>query len=262
MSSEPKWPDDYLIPGVEPYFQEEAGIIYCGDCQDILPYLPKVDLVLTDPPYINLIGGAKKRKQLKGLSVRKNETVTVGDIWNANLEWANVVSEKLIFGGLIFCSFKSLIETRLAFSQLQLMGIVTWYKRNSLPSFGNTPQYTTEFILALKKNSGLDWGKLEIFLNIPGLPSGCMATERILNSSGLTAHPTQKPLLLTKKLLAIGGNVILDPFLGSGTTAISAKALGRRYIGIEIEEKYCELAARRLGAWIPEPEESRKGLFF
>ena len=49
------WPDDYLIHGVEPFHQEEAGIIYCGDCREILPKLPKVDLVLTDPPYgINL----------------------------------------------------------------------------------------------------------------------------------------------------------------------------------------------------------------
>src|SRR5512135_1635175 len=54
----PKWPDDYLIPGIPPYHQEDAGIIYCADCRDILPHLPKVDLVLTDPPYgINMSGG-------------------------------------------------------------------------------------------------------------------------------------------------------------------------------------------------------------
>ena len=45
------FPDDYLIPGIEPYHVEDAGIIYCADCRDILPHLPKVDLVLTDPPY-------------------------------------------------------------------------------------------------------------------------------------------------------------------------------------------------------------------
>lgn len=56
------WPDDYLIPGIEPYHVEPAGIIYCADCRDILPHLPKVDLVLTDPPY-----GIKRDEGFEGL---------------------------------------------------------------------------------------------------------------------------------------------------------------------------------------------------
>lgn len=62
----PVWPDDYLIPGLDPYHVEDAGIIYCADCRDILPHLPKVDLVLTDPPYgFNRFPGDEPEKFLQ-----------------------------------------------------------------------------------------------------------------------------------------------------------------------------------------------------
>jgi site-specific DNA-methyltransferase (adenine-specific) len=72
-----------------------------------------------------------------------------------------------------------------------------------------------------------------------------MATERLLDKNGQTIHPTQKPVGLCQRLLAVGGVTILDPFLGSGTTAVAAKLLNRKCIGIEIEERYCEIAANR-----------------
>lgn len=72
-----------------------------------------------------------------------------------------------------------------------------------------------------------------------------MATERLQEVDGTSSHPTQKPIALIASLLAIGGETILDPFMGSGTTLRAAKDLGRKAIGIEIEEKYCEIAAKR-----------------
>jgi site-specific DNA-methyltransferase (adenine-specific) len=73
-----------------------------------------------------------------------------------------------------------------------------------------------------------------------------MAKERIC-IDGFAAHPAQKPISLIKNLLSVGGDLLLDPFMGSGTTLVAAKQLGRKAIGIEIEEKYCEIAAKRLG---------------
>lgn len=76
-------------------------------------------------------------------------------------------------------------------------------------------------------------------------------------------HPNEKPLKLAMTFIGLHtkvGDLILDPFMGSGTILVAAKQLGRKAIGIEIEEKYCEIAARRLGRFVVAGEEERKGL--
>ena len=83
--------------------------------------------------------------------------------------------------------------------------------------------------------------------DIPNLTAGCVSTgERVTKKDGSVAHPTQKPTSLIVCLLEVGGETVLDPFIGSGTTAVACERLNRRWIGIEIEEKYCEIAARRI----------------
>jgi site-specific DNA-methyltransferase (adenine-specific) len=75
-----------------------------------------------------------------------------------------------------------------------------------------------------------------------------MGKERI-KEKGSSAHPTQKPIKLIEKLIDVHTDIegtVLDPFLGSGTTAVACEKLGRRWIGIEISEKYCEIAKQRI----------------
>jgi DNA modification methylase len=227
-----------------PYYQDNAVTIYHGDCREILPQLEPVDLVLTDPPYLNLIGGTVQISG--GVAPRINKSVTVGDPWVASLEWVDAAWNLCQLGFFSFCSFQFVAEMRLALP-VRPTALLTWYARNKPPSANNAPRFTTEFIWTFQKSPGLNWRALNTLIDIPKLQAGCMATERFLEHDGTTTHPTQKPLSLINYLLQVGGETILDPFMGSGTTLRAAKDLGRKAIGIEIEEKYCEIAAKRMG---------------
>ena len=234
--------------GVEPYYREDAGVIYNGDCLDILPKMPEkcVDLVVTDPPYMNLKGNMK-RNFTGGVSKRINVEKTVGDNWVASIAWMKDAWRICRYGMLVCSSHAGLNDFINAIGNDNLTGIITWYKRNSAPQGKHIPQHNTEYVLLFKKSKGLEWGNIKsTMLDIPMLQAGCMATERILDYSGKTAHPTQKPLQLIKELLVIGGDLIFDPFAGLGTTLLACQELSRRSIGIEIEKKYCDIAVQRL----------------
>ena len=80
----------------------------------------------------------------------------------------------------------------------------------------------------------------------------CKGKERLKDESGIKAHPTQKPLKLIQQIVLAASkkhDIVFDPFVGSGTTAVVAEALGRKWIGIEKDEKYVELAKRRIQAY-------------
>ena len=103
--------------------------------------------------------------------------------------------------------------------------------------------------------------------NIPNITAGCVSTgERIINPNGTALHPTQKPLRLMRELLSVGGDTILDIYCGTGTACVAAKILGRRYIGIDISEEYCEIARMRIkaaetGVPVKEQKKGQKALF-
>jgi site-specific DNA-methyltransferase (adenine-specific) len=232
---------------MRPYYDHAGITIYHADCREVLPTLAagSVDLVLTDPPYLNFVGGLRIGHGV--LAEVTNETVSVGDPWGANLNWASEAWRVARFGAMVFCGFASLAETRLAFPGAKTIGLVTWFKRNAPPPVANVPHYDAEYVWLLKKAPGLIWRNLDsTVFDIPTPPAGCMRSERVKGEQGKAAHPTQKPLELVKRLMVVEPSSVCDPFLGSGTTAVAAKLLGRRCIGIEIEERYCEIAARRL----------------
>ena len=229
---------------MKPYYQDKWVTIYHGDCREILPQLDKVDLVLTDPPYSGLKGGVKLRHN-KGVGKLYTPSETISEPWNIRLEdWVYLAWNKAIQGFMIFCQFQDIAYTRNALWDKPL-ALITWHSRSSPSSMNNVPHYTTQFIWVYKIGSELRWRNLETFYDIPKLSAGCMATERLVNKDGKALHPTQKPQQLILALLKAGGETILDPFLGSGTTCYCAKKLNRYSIGIEIEEKYCEIAAKR-----------------
>jgi site-specific DNA-methyltransferase (adenine-specific) len=213
---------------MKPYYDDGRGIvIYHGDCREILPSLPKVDLVLTDPPYGEV---NQEDSGLRCLDKGSADEIKGGEL-EAILSidsdcfyvWCGTEQVSLLRAGFVARAF----STRL--------GI--WEKTNPSPMNG-------QFIWL----SGLE---ACVFAKRNGAPFNEFCKSAIWKgpTESVTEHPTEKPIWLFHKLILASSNqsqTILDPFMGSGTTLRAAKDLGRKAIGIEIEERYCEIAARRL----------------
>jgi site-specific DNA-methyltransferase (adenine-specific) len=236
-----------MVDQMKPYYEENGIVIYNADCREILPSLPKVDLLLTDPPYAGMVGGYSY-PDCGGVARKRNASVSLGDKWSASLDWVPATLEKISLGAFVFCSHHSLPEVAMAFSSLRRAVLLTWHKRNAPPQGANVPRFTEEYAWGFAASVGLKWDAFRsTLIDVPKLATGAfVSAERFVNSQGQALHPTQKPEEVIRRLLAVGGETILDPFMGSGTTLRAAKDLGRRAIGVEIEERYCEIAAKRL----------------
>ena len=185
---------------MNPYYEDDAVVIYHGDCRDILPSLPKVDLVLTDPPYPGYDKG--------------------WEVPDVTAILASITADTFV----VFWP---------ALTPLPITAIVehVWHKPNGCSA------HHYERIL-VNGETPLGCKVYRIATILPNYKQ--YAAEAV-------DHPTQKPLRLIRILLERhGGRTILDPFMGSGTTLRAAKDLGRKAIGIEIEERYCEIAAKRM----------------
>lgn len=229
-----------------PYYEQDGITIYHGGAEDILPTLDPVDLVLTDPPYVGLTGGYDL-KALGGVAAVYSPMLTVGDEWGANLDWVPLAWDIAKYGLITFCTHHSISEIAALLPATSRVALLTWYKRNAPPTGKNVPGYNTEFIWCFKKKTGLKWDEIKTtMIDIPNINAGIMATERIVDNNGRAVHPAQKPVALMRTLLKMGGDTILDPFMGTGTTLRAAKDMGRRAIGIDKDRENCEIAVRRL----------------
>ncbi|MFW2369107.1 MAG: DNA-methyltransferase [Desulforhopalus sp.] len=208
----------------KPYYQDDSCTIYHGDCREILPVLEPVDLVLTDPPYgINLNTDCSRFKRNDG---RLDTRIRAGN----NVP---VTGDK----GSFEPSF-----------------LLEYGKRQIIWGWNHFPEKLKRgACLVWIKTSERAFGKFLSDAELAFLSSGygvfCRKDFENKANSKSRVHPTQKPLGLFKWCIEKhGGNpdLILDPFMGSGTTLRAAKDLGRKAIGIELEEKYCEIAAKRL----------------
>jgi len=204
---------------MKPYYETELGKLYHGDCLEIMPQLEPVDLVLTDPPYgIN-------HKTSHGASWQN--TAISGDC-NTDTRDSAIVGQDSVAA---FGTWKTppIKNTR---------GVLIWDKG---PAFGmgdlSFPFKPSWEMIYIRGNG---WcGKRE-----EGVWRGPIVVS--WESKG-RVHPHQKPVALIVYLLEKNtAQFILDPFIGSGTTAIACERLNRKWIGIEIEEKYCEIAAKRI----------------
>ena len=209
-----------------PYHAEDAVTIYHGDAMEILPLLGRFDLLLTDPPYgieqdrgmggggYDGFGGRKKRTP-KSYAGGWDKTPPDEELLRLCLEACKM---HIVWGGNYLTSMLP-----------QKPKWMVWDKEQTMPTYSDAElAWTTLPGVAVK------------MFRYCG--AGLMAKEKSRE------HPTQKPLALMQWCIQRAGQVetILDPFAGSGTTGEAAKHLGKRAVLIEREERYCEVAARRL----------------
>jgi len=243
--------------------------ILAGDCIEVMNSLPEgsIDLIFADPPY-NL--------QLKGELHRPDNSRVdaVDDAWDQfdsfkiydqfTRAWLKAARRLLKPNGAIWVigSYHNIfrVGTALQDAGFWILNDVVWRKSNPMPNFrgkrltnahetmiwaskSEGAKYTFNYEALKELNEGVqmrsDWV----------LPI-CSGHERLKDDNGDKAHPTQKPESLLHRVLVGStnpGDIVLDPFFGTGTTGAVAKLLGRNYIGIEREEAYRKVAARRLG---------------
>ena len=233
-----------------PYYQDAAVTIYQGDCRDILPTLPRVDLCLTDPPY--------------------GETSLPWDRWVDG--WLDILSTDNLW---CFGSMRMFMERVSAFRSWRLAQDIVWEKHNGsgfhADRFKRIHEHVCQFYrgewanvykkpvttpdavarVIRTKAHPPHMGRIEAtpYVSEDGGPRLQRSIIKVRSCHGYADHPTQKPVGIIIPLLEYSvppNGIVLDPFAGSGSTSDAARRIGLRSIGIEIDERACEAAAKRM----------------
>ena len=209
----------------EPYFNRDGIVIYNADCRQVLPFLGRFDLLLTDPPYG--IGESSKKqaaRQGHGLASQRD----YGDY-----EWDKDAPAKWFLDSAKESAESSIIWGGNYYGLPASSCWLVWDKDNGATDFADCELAWTNMKRAVRKFKWKWQGMLQ---------------EKAGRGKENRVHPTQKPLPLMRWCLSLvpDAKTILDCYLGSGTTLVAAKLEGRQAVGIEINERYCESAAKRL----------------
>ncbi len=206
---------------MKPYFQEDGITIYHGDCSDFTLELPVFDLMLTDPPYG--IGENELKIASRGKLARPTDYGVVS--WDEKpvdaallQRWIGRATNSIVWGGNYFW-----VTPR--------RGWLVWDKQNGSNDFADCELAWTNLKMSTRLFQHMWNGMLRASENdIP------------------RCHPTQKPIALMKWCLSFAPNAktVIDPFMGSGSVLVAAKHGGLTAVGIDQEERYCEIAAKRL----------------
>ena len=227
---------------VEPYFEANGITLYHGDCRDILPTLGPVDHVITDPPYeaeahtLGRRGGADHSGHYGEARPLDFAAMDAPTRYYVGGEMARLANGWI----LVFCQVEAAMLWRYALCPARYTRTQIWRKPDGSPQFtGDRPGMGYESIVtAWGGPSRMKWNG-----------GGRHGVYEALTVKAGTGHTTEKPEPLMRDLVSLFtdlGETILVPFCGSGTTLVAAYQLGRKAIGIELEEKWCEVAARRL----------------
>ena len=235
--------------------------VYLGDCYEIIKTIPtnSVDLIITDPPYKVETQGAgffgknsdeysmnykgKKAYTYGGERYVMKEIANISDGFSENIldELCRVMKKINIY---IWCSQKQLFQLINYFVEKRKCNwnLITWHKTNPIPACGNKYLTDTEYCLFFREKGVRIQGSFETKFTYYVTPLNSKDKKQY-------GHPTIKPLNIIKNLIINSsneGDVVLDPFFGSGTTGVAAQELKRKFIGIEINEEYYRIACDRL----------------
>jgi modification methylase len=251
-----------------------ADSIICGDCIEELKKLPakSVDLVFADPPYNLQLGGDLLRPD-------NSKVDAVDDAWDQfesfaaydafTRAWMAECRRVLKDDGTLWVigSYHNIFRVGVALQDLGfwLLNDIIWRKSNPMPNFKGT-RFTNahETLIWAAKGKGarrytfnydaMKMANDELQMRSDWTLPLCTGEERLKDDTGAKAHPTQKPEALLHRVIMASskpGDVILDPFFGTGTTGAAARKLGRRFIGLERDPAYVELAKARIARVIP-----------
>lgn len=216
--------------------------LYQGDCLEIMKNIEdgSVDLVVTDPPYEIATTGAGIYKQADKQYVKELNSMKDGFSEEVLDELCRVMKKINIY---FFCSQKQIIPLLDYFVKKKKCNwnILSWHKTNPIPACGNKYLTDTEFILFFREKGVKVYGSFDTKRTWYATP---------LNQSDKKKyrHPTVKPLSILENLVVNSsqeGEVVLDCFMGSGSTGVACKNLNRNFIGIELDEHYFNIAKER-----------------
>ena len=253
-----------------------------GDCIDVLHESideGSVDLIFADPPY-NLSGSSLnlKNNNTGGAFYKVNEDWDVfseADYLTFTDKWIGGCKGALKDNGSLYisCTHHNIGELIVVGKKmgLQLKNILTWYKVNTMPNITKrTYTHSSEFVLWFVKGKKWTFNYDEVkkfnpnktksgdnkqmrdFLDFIELPI-VQGKERLRGDNGRALHPTQKPEKLLELIILASshpGNLVLDPFFGTGTTGYVAQKMNRQWIGIEKDTKYIAMAKTRISALV------------
>lgn len=230
--------------------KEQIGeaTLYLGDCLEVLPTLPKVDAVITDPPYeqeAHTNGRRLLGKQEGGARTVEYGALDFGAMTDTLRQDSASLAVRLCRGWMLtFCQAEAVAKWRDAHEAAgaAYRRAMVWLKPDGAPQFtGDRPGMGYESIVASWCGDGRSrWnggGRHGVF------------THAQRNDNTPKEHMTEKPVALMRELVALftmPSDTVLDPFMGSGTTGVACAQLGRKFIGIEIEPRYFDIACRRI----------------
>ncbi|MEG1821175.1 MAG: site-specific DNA-methyltransferase [Malacoplasma sp.] len=244
------------------YYEKEDFKLFYGDSFNILKTIePKsINMIFADPPYF-LSGDGITCSGGKMISVKKgdwDEKIDIDKKHDFNRKWIHLCYEALTDNGTMWISgtMHNIYSIGMALEQegFKIINNITWKKLNPPPNIScRAFTHSTETILWAKKDlkkskHKFNYGTMKE-LNDGKQMKDVWETSLTKPSEKICGkHPTQKPIALLEKIILAStdeGDIVLDPFNGSGTTGIVASRLKRKYIGIEKEKEYLELTIKR-----------------